>query len=311
MAGKRDGKGKAARRKAQMERLAATSGAGDTRRAREREEAARLAAAGPSAARWLVSAEPDDAAAPTVAVDVVADLLALDPRTTLRGRGGDRLRSLAGHVVALISVDAVAPSGRPLVDVVAADAGVRDQLRPSFDLDALLAGGPVAGDHHDRTVRAAEALLERAAAHRAGRIDLHEQVAPVGARRHTRADEVEATVRVAAEGLALPAVADPAVVTTTGGWVGVGPVELFLAAGRGLLSGVAGDVGGAALATWLERARRDPDDGWSAALQGRFGVAFQPLLDQASARAGSDHPDVVGAALVDLISLRYPVAPPT
>lgn len=310
MARKRDGKGKAARRKAQMERLATTSGAGDARRARERDGAARVAAAGPSAARWLVSSDPADATGPTVAVDVIAALLALDPRTTLRGRGGDRLRTLAGHVAALVSVDAVAPSGRPLVEVVAADEEVRDQLRPSFDLDALLAGGPVTGDHHDRTVRAAEALLERAAEHRAGSIDLHEQVAPVGARRHTRADEVEATVRVATEGLALPAVADPAVVATTGGWVGVGPLELFLAAGRGLLSGVAGDVGGAALATWLERDRRGPD-AWSVALQDRFGVDLEPLLDQAAARAGSDHPDVVGAALVDLIALRYPVAPPS
>lgn len=309
MAGKRDGKGKAARRKAQLDRLAASSGAGDARRARERDAAARSAAAGPSAARWLVPAGDGDTV--TVAVDVVADLLALDPRTTLRGRGGDQLRGLAASVADLIALDAAAPSGRLLVDVVTDDEPLRQQLRPSFDLDALLGGGPVAGDRHDRTVRVAEALLARGAQHREGAIDLHQQVAPVGSERHGRADEVEATVRVATDGLSLPAGPDPAVVTTTGGWVAVGPVELFFAAGRGLLTGSAGEVGGAALVTWLDQARRGRADGWWPALQSRFPVEAAPLLDQAAARAGSDHPDVAGAAVVELIAARYPVAPPS
>ncbi|WP_052667837.1 hypothetical protein [Nitriliruptor alkaliphilus] len=309
MAGKRDGKGKAARRRAQLDRLAASSGAGDARRARDRDAAARSAAAGPSAARWLVPAGDGDAT--TVAVDVVADLLALDPRTTLRGRGGDQLRELAGVVADLIALDVVAPSGRPLVEIVTDDEALRQQLRPSFDLDALLSGGPVAGDRHDRTVRVAEALLTRGAQHRDGALDLHRQVAPVGAERHTRADEVEATVRVATEGLSLPAAPDPAVVTTTGGWTAVGPVELFLAAGRGLLTGSAGDVGGAALVAWLDQARRGRADGWWPALQGWLPVDAASLLDQAAARAGSDHPDVAGAALVELIAARYPIAPPS
>lgn len=307
MASRRDGKGKAARRDAQMQRLAAGSGAGDARRARDRAAAARAAAAGPSAARWLV---PDDVRS-SVAVDVVADLLTLDPRTTLRGRGGDRLRELAGRVADLVEVEAVTPAGRPLVEVVTADEQLRTDLRPSFDLDALLAGAPVAGDRHDRTVRVAEALLERAERHRAGDIDLRELVAPVGTDRHARAEEVEATVRVATDGLAVPACPDPAVVTTTGGWIAVGPVELFLAAGRGLLTGGARDVGGAALIGWLERTRHEPSDGWLAALAGRVPIDVEPLLDQAAARAGSGHADVAGAALVDLIALRYPVAPPT
>jgi hypothetical protein len=314
VAGKRD-KGKAARRRAQMERLAAPSGAGsgagDDRRSRARDEAARTAAAGPSAARWLVPASPGDAAGSALAVDVVADLLVLDPRTSLRGRGGDALRGLAGRVADLIALGAVTTSGRPLADVVVADPTTRVQLGPTFDLDALLGDGPVPSDRHDRTVRVAEALLERAAAHRDGSVDLHAEVAPVGSERHARADEIETVVRVATDGLLLPAGPEPAIVVATGGWVGVGPVELFLAAGRGLLTGEARDVGGAALATWLERAARDPADTWWGALQARLQVEPAPLLEAAAARAGSDHPDVVGAAVVDLIALRYPVAPPS
>lgn len=312
MAGKRDGKGKAARRRAQMERLQASTrtGAGDERRTRERDAAAHAAAAAPSAARWLVPADADAPAAGSAAIDVVADLLTLDPRTTLRARGGDDLRRLAGHVADLVAVDAVAPSGRALVEVVTPDPALREQLRPSFDLDALLGGGPVAGDRHDRTVRIAEALLDRARAHREELLDLHGEVAPVGARRHPHADEVEATVRVATEGLVVPAGADPAVVTVSGGWLGVCPVELFLAAGRGLLTGSARDVGGAALVAWLVGVSRDPDDGWWAALQRLLPVdGPADMVRQAAARAGSDHPDVAGAGLVELIASRYPVAP--
>jgi hypothetical protein len=301
------GKGTAARRQAQMDRLAASAGgAGDARRARARQESADAAAAGPSAARWLVS----DAEGRTVAVDAVADLLRLGPRTTLRGRGGDELRALAGHVADLIAADATAPSGRPLAQIVTDDAELRDQLRPSLDLDALLSGGPVPGDQADRSIRLADALLARAAQHRAGEVDLHHLVAPVGSGRHPRADEVEATVRVAVGGLDLPASPEPAVVTVTGGWVGAGPVELFLAAGRGLLTGAAAEVGGAALVSWLTEVTRDPADPRWVALTTRVPVEAAPLLQQASARAGSDHPDVAGAALVELIALRHPIAPP-
>jgi hypothetical protein len=308
VAGKRD-KGKAARRRAQMERLAAATGSGDAdaRRARDRDAAARAAAAGPSAARWLVPGDRTDAA---VGVDLVADLLALDPRTTLQGRGGDRLRQLAARVADLVALDATVPSGRTLAEVVTDDEELRAALRPSFDLDALLEGGPVGGDRHDRSVRVAEALTERASAHRDGRADLYAAVAPVGTQRHELADEVEVTVRVATEGLSVPASAEPAVVVTSAGWVAVAPVELFLAAGRGLLTGGARDVGGAALVVWLQQVHRGGEDGWWTALRGRLPVEAAPLLDDAASRAGSDHPDVAGAALVDLVAARYPVAPP-
>jgi hypothetical protein len=301
------GKGTAARRQAQMERLAAgTGGAGEARRARAREAAAHVAAAGPSAARWLTG----DGGGPTVAVDVVADLLRLDPRTSLRGRGGDDLRALAAHVAELIAAEAVAPSGRRLVAVVTEDVDLREQLRPSLDLDALLAGGPVAGDHADRTVRVAEALLARADEHRAGDVDLHALVAPVGLDRHPSADEVEATVRVALDGIDVPASSVAAVVTVTGGWVAVGPIELFLAAGRGLLGGTAAEVGGAGLAGWLHEVVRDPGEPRWAALTARIPADAAALLEAAAGRAGSDHPDVVGPALVELIAVRHPVAPP-
>lgn len=311
MAGKRD-KGKAARRRAQMERLAASSGsaAGEARRARAREAASHAAAASPSAARWLVPADTDDVAGPTVAIDVVGDLLALDPRTSLRGRGEAELRTLAGRVADLVVVDAVAPSGRALVEIVTDEPDLQAQLQPSFDLEALLGGGPVGSDRHDRTVRVAAALLERAAAHRDGAIDLYTLVAPVGTERHAMADEVETTVRVAVDGLSVPAAADPAVVATTGGWVGVSVVELFLAAGRGSLTGGTRDVGGAALVIWLQQVRRGTADGWWTALSGRLPVDAEALLDESSSRAGSEHPDVAGAALVDLVAARYPVAPP-
>lgn len=310
MAGKRD-RGKAARRRAQVERLAASSDAGAQRRARERDAAERAASAGTSAARWLVPADHDDAGGHATAVDVVADLLALDPRTTLRGRGGSELRQLAGRVVDLVELDATAPSGRSLAEVVTDDDELRGRLRPTLDLDALLAGTPLAGDRHDRTVRVAEALLARAAAHRAGEVDLHALVAPVGQERHPGAEELETTVHVAVDGLALPASPDPAVVTVTGGWIAVGPVELFLAAGRGLLHGAAAELAGAALATWLGRVVRGAPDGWWTSLRGRMDIDAPALLDLAASRAGSDHPDVVGGGVVELIALRYPVAPPS
>jgi hypothetical protein len=281
--------------------------AGDRRRSRARDAATAAAAAGPSAARWLVPVE--DAERP-VEVDAVADVLALDPRTRLRGRGDANLRTLAGHLAGLVEAGAVAPSGRPLVEVLVADPSARGALAPSFDLDALLGDGPVRGTGHDRTVRLAEALLERAAAHRAGAVDLHAEVAPVGLGRHPNADEVETLVRVATDRLPVVGGPDPASVVATGGWLGVSPLELFLTAARGLLEGTARDVGGAVLAAWLGRARDGEVDAWWMGLVSRIPVDVTALLDDAAAQAGSDHPDVLGAVLVERIAGRYPIAPP-
>jgi hypothetical protein len=280
--------------------------AGDRRRARARDAAEQAAAAGPSAARWIVL---DHDAGRPVAVDVVADALLLDPRTRLRGRGEARLRSLAARIDELIGAQAVTPAGRPLLDVLVHDQAQREALAPAFDIDALLAGGPAATPTHDRTVRLAEALLERTAAHRAGQVDLHAEVAPVGVARHERADEVEALVRVATEGYAVTAGPDPAVVVAPDGWMGVSPVELFVTAARGVLDGVARDVGGAVLARWLASATHDRGDGWWLGLTSRVDVDAAALLQQSAARGGSDHPEVIGGLLVDQITGRYPLEP--
>ncbi len=281
--------------------------AGDRRRARARDAAERAAAAAPSAARWIVR---DPATADrTIAVDAVADPLGLDPRTRLRGRGDAELRALAARIDALITARAETPSGRPLLDVLVTDPADREALEPTFDLDALLEGGPASGATHDRTVRLAGALLARAAEHRDGAVDLHAEVAPVGTPRHVRADEVEAMVRVATDGYAATAGPDPAVVVGPDGWIGVSPVELFITAARGILDGVAREVGGAALARWLQTVVRDGGDGWWLGLTGRVPVDAAALLQEASARGGSDHPDVVGDLVVELIAGRYPVEP--
>jgi hypothetical protein len=314
VAGKRDKrKRQEARRRAHLDRVAATNAGaardgveGTERRRREREAAARTASIGPSAARWLV-ADTTDEHVTGRPVDVVADLLALDPRTRLRGRGDAELRTLAGHVEALVQMGAAAPSGRLLVEVLVPDADARAALEPSLDLDALLGDGPVSDRSHDRTVRLAEAMLERAAAHREGEVDLHALVAPVGVDRHPVADELEVIVAVAVEHVPLPANPEPAVVVTTGGWVAASPVELFLAAARGLLDGRAAEVAGAALYAWLERVGRDPLDPWWSGLSTIVDVDAPALLQQAAARAGSDHPDVAGGVLVELVSLRHPL----
>lgn len=309
MAGKR-GKRKQqeARRRAHLDRVAGGSAEpkGDERREHRRDDAARSAAVGPSAARWLV---PTSSGAPRQvrAVDVVSELLTLDPRTRLRGRGDEELRALAGHVESLVTMGATAPSGRLLLDVLVADAEDRAALEPSLDVDALLADAPVTDRSHDRTVRLAEAMLGRAAAHRDGQVDLYELVAPVGTTRHGRADEIETLVRVATEGVALLPGPDPAVVTVSGGWVATSPLELFLTAARGLLEGEPADVGGAALYAWLDRALVRPDDPWWMSLSTILEVDAGALLQQAAARAGSDHPDVAGTVLVELIALRHPL----
>lgn len=309
MAGKRDKRRRQeARRQAHLDRVTSPSDgdaveqAAEHRRAQRREAAERAAAVGPSAARWLVA---DDG--PARPLDVVEELLALDPRTRLRGRGDAELRSLAGHVESLVAMGAEAPSGRTLVDVLVDDPDVRAALAPSLDLEALLADGPVGDGHHDRTVRLAESMLARAGAHRSGEVDLHALVAPVGLARHAAADEVEALVRVATEPLTLPANPAPAVVSTSAGWVGTSPLELFLTAARGALDGGPAEVAGSALYAWLDRVSRDPADPWWLALTGFVDVDVPALLQPAAARAGSDHPDVAGAVLVELVALRHPL----
>lgn len=295
-----------ARRQAHLDRLAEEGAAAPDRREQRREQAARAAAAGPSAARWLVAhGDPTERRSRTL--DVVADLLALDPRTRLRGRGDAELRAIAGHVDDLLGMGAEAPSGRSLLEVLVADPEDREALAPSLDLDALLSEAPVSGRSHDRTVRLAEAMLARAEEHRTGEIDLHALVAPVGTDRHDAADELEAVVRLATEHVTVPPSAAPAIVVAAGGWVGASPVELFLTAARGLLDGRAAEVGGAALYRWLDGVARDAADPWWLTLSGILDVDVAPLLQQSAARAGSDHPEVAGSILVEMIALRHPL----
>lgn len=310
MAGKRDRRRRQeARRQAHLDRVTGDTSEADrqARRERRRDESVHAAAAGPSAARWLV-ADPDrDDATRGHPLDVVAELLALDPRTRLRGRGDVDLRRLAAQVESLVGMGVATPSGRLLLDVLVSDPGAREELAPSLDLDALLADAPVTDRSHDRTVRLAEAMLVRASEHREGAVDLHALVAPVGVHRHPVADELDTIVHVATEHVGTPANAAPAVVVTTGGWVGASPVELFLTAARGLLDGTAAEVGGAALSAWLERAVRDPGDPWWLSLSSIIDVDAPALLQQSAARAGSDHPDVAGGVLAELIALRHPL----
>lgn len=312
MAGKRDKrKQREARGQAHLDRVTGGDRAGDAgqvRRERARDAAARAAAAGPSAARWLVADSGESGAGVSGRpLDVVAELLALDPRTRLRGRGDRDLRRLAGHVESLVAMGATAPSGRLLLDVLVADEGTRAALEPSLDVEALLADTPVTDRSHDRTVRVAAAMLARAQEHRDGAVDLYELVAPVGVGRHERADELETVVHVATEHVPAPASPTPAVVVTTGGWIGASPVELFLAAARGLLDGAAAEVGGAALYAWFTQVVRDPADPWWLGLSAILEVDPPSLLQPAAARAGSDHPDVAGGVLAELISLRHPL----
>ena len=276
------------------------------RRERERIAAEAAAAAGPSAARFLVPGADGRVSE----VDVVADLLGLDPRTRLRGRGDEALRTLCGRVDDLVQAGAVVPSGRLLLDVLVVDPAERLPLVPTVSLEAQFGSPDRRGSGvHDRTIRLAVAVLERVRAHRAGDVDLYVEVAPVGHGRHPRADEVEATVAVATDGVVPFPGPDPAVVVHDGasgsGWIGASPAELFVTAARGLLQGRAADVAGAALAVWLIGTRREPD-AWSLGLSARVALDAQALLTDAAARAGSDHPDVLGAALVHGIRGRHP-----
>lgn len=264
-----------------------------------------MADTAPSAARWLVP-DPDDERAGRP-FDVVVELLELDPRTRLRGRGDRTLRALAARVDDLVRMGATAPSGRPLAEVLVPDPDVRAAVEPTLDLDALLADGPVTDRRHDRTVRLAEAMLDLAAAACAGDVDLHALVAPVGTPRHPDATEVEVVVDVGTEHVPVPPSLAPAITVAAGGWLAVAPVELFLAAARGVLDGRAGEVGGAVLHAWLEAVQRDPGDPWWLALRGLLDVDVAPLLQQAAARAGSDHAEVAGPLLPEMIALRHPL----
>ena len=254
----------------------------------------------PSAARWLVL----DADGTVRAADVVADLLALDPRTRLRSRDGDALRALAGAVEQLVGASAVCPSGLPLLEVMVADEGVREKVVPAMDLDALLAGDEPVARAADRTIRLAGALVERARAHRDGEVDLFAAVAPPGPGRHPAATEVESAVAARVTDIRLPADPAPAVVTLDEGWVGSSPFELFVLAARGLRSGPVADAVGEALARWFDGWVHGPDP-WRQPLLDRMSVDADALLHDAAARAGSDHPTVLGGVLAEQIGMRH------
>lgn len=254
----------------------------------------------PTAARWLVL-DGDGGVRP---VDVVAELLALDPRTKLRSRDGEVLRALAAAVEQLVGAGAVCPSGTPLLDVLVVDEDVRERVTPSMDLDALLAGEEPVARAADRTIRLAGAMTERAAAHRDGLVDLVAAVAPPGPGRHAAADAVDVAVLTATAAVRLPADPAPAVVTLDGGWLGASPFELFITAARGLPSGPVADAVGEGVARWFDGWVRGPDP-WRQPLLDRVPVDADGLLHDAAARAGSDHPAVLGGVLAEQIALRH------
>lgn len=300
---KRKGGDRDKRRKAQLDRLAAGDGeAGAARKAQARDAAAHAAAAEPSAARWLVAG--DDG---VQARDVVAELLGLDVRTSLQGRGSDRLRELAAAVNELVGLGAVAPSGQPLLEVFVDDEAARDALSPALDLDALLTGEAPAASTHDRAVRMAQALLEIARRHRDGEVDLHARVAPPRTPRHPGADEVDALLAIGLpEGLRRPASVEPAITLTESGWLGASPWELVVIAGRGLATGpIAGPIG-EGIATWLHTVADGRADDWSRALSMLVPFDAGLLLRDAATRAGSDHPRVVAEIIAELVATRMP-----
>ena len=256
----------------------------------------------PTAARWLVL----DADGDVRAVDVVGELLALHPRTRLRSRDGEVLRGIAAAVEQLVGAGAVCPSGTPLLDVVVADEAVREQVTPSMDLEALLSGEEPVARTADRTIRLAGALTERAAAHRAGEVDLVAAVAPPGPGRHAVADAVDDLVATATDGVRLPADPAPAVVTLDGGWLGASPFELFVVAARGVPTGPVADAVGEGLARWFDGWVRGPDP-WRQPLLDRVPVDADGLLHDAAARAGSDHPAVLGGVLAEQVAMRHSI----
>ena len=267
----------------------------------DRDEQQRLAGVPATAARWLVLGEGG-----TTSVDVVAQLLRLHPRTRLRSRDGDVLRALAAAVEQLVGAGAVCPSGRPLVEVLVADEATREQVTPSFDLEALLGGEEPERRATDRTIRLAGAMVEAASAHREGEVDLVAAVAPPGPGRHRLAEEVDALVVVATEGVRLPADPAPAVTTLEAGWLGASPFELFLVAAAGLPTGDVATAVGEGLARWFDGWVRGPDP-WRQPLLDRFPVDADAMLHDAAARAGSDHPVVLGGVLTELVAARHPL----
>ena len=253
-----------------------------------------------TAARWLVL----DGEGEVRPVDVVAELLALDPRTRLRSRDGEVLRALAAAVEQLVGAGAVCPSGTPLLDVLVEDEEVRARVAPSMDLEALLAGEEPVARTADRTIRLAGALTTRAAAHRAGDVDLVAAVAPPGPGRHAAADAVDAAVAAATRDVRLPADPAPAVVTLDGGWLGASPFELFVTAARGVPAGPVRDAVGEGIARWFDGWVRGPDP-WRQPLLDRVAVDADGLLHDAAARAGSDHPAVLGGVLAEQVAMRH------
>lgn len=256
----------------------------------------------PTAARWLVLGD-DGAVRP---VDVVGELLDLDPRTRLRSRDGEVLRALATAVEQLVGAGAVCPSGTPLLEVLVSDESVRGKVLPAMDLDALLAGEEPVAKTADRTIRLAGALTERAAEHRAGAVDLRQAVAPPGPGRHEVADDVDRVIAPATAAVRLPADPAPAVVTLDGGWLGASPFELFVAAARGVPSGPVADAVGEGIARWFDGWVRGPDP-WRQPLLDRVPVDADGLLHDAATRAGSDHPAVLGGVLAEQVAMRYPM----
>lgn len=254
----------------------------------------------PTAARWLVLDDDGDVRG----VDVVGELLDLDPRTKLHSRDGDRLRALAAAVEQLVGANAVCPSGTPLLDVVVTDEAVREKVVPSMDLEALLAGEEPVARTADRTIRLAGALTERAAQHRDGTVDLAAAVAPPGPGRHDLADAVQRLLEPATDGLRLPADPAPAVVTLDGGWIGASPFELFAVAARGLADGPVAAAVGEGIARWFDGWVRGPDP-WRQPLLDRIEVDADGLLHDAAARAGSDHPTVLGGVLAEQVAMRH------
>ena len=254
----------------------------------------------PTAARWLVLGDDGDVRA----VDVVGELLDLHPRTRLRSRDGDVLRALAAAVEQLVGAGATCPSGTPLLDVVVTDEQVRAQVTPSMDLEALLAGDEPVARTADRTIRLAGALTARAAEHRAGEVDLVAAVAPPGPGRHATADAVADLVARATADVRLPADPAPAVVTLDAGWIGASPFELFVTAARGVPTGPVADAVGEGLARWFDGWVRGPDP-WRQPLLDRIHVDADGLLHDAAARAGSDHPAVLGGVLAAQVAMRH------
>jgi hypothetical protein len=293
---------------AHIDRLVAGSGADPAKaaaaKAEHRDAAGRTAAIPVTAARWLIVSSDGGAAVPR---DLVAELLALDPRTTLRSREGETLRAIAAAAESLVAAGAVCPSGTRLVEVLVADGPARQALAPSLDLDALLSGDAPTSTVADRTIRLADAMVERASAHRSGAVDLAARVAPPGAGSHPNDEGVRVLANLARERMPLAANPAPAVVTLEAGWIGAAPMELFMVAAGRLAQGPVADVVGEGLARWLAGWSLGPDP-WRQQLLGIVAVDADGLLHEAATRAGSDHPRVLGGVLCELVGMRHPIA---